>query len=145
MIYGWGEVLRKDMPLGVKLCPKCGYTMFYLARVVFRVHICFIPVFWQTKRYYVMCGACESGREISKEEYTHIEAIHKSFCKKKDLKECYMFIGSLTQNMFYDDNNVEYILKQLKERYPINDEVLSTQYRDLISLILKLKTQNVNS
>lgn len=142
MIYGWGERIWKSIALGMMYCPNCCITMHYLARRVFRIHICFIPVFWYTKNYYVVCDKCSRGMEITQDVFKNLKQIHKPFCNKKQLIECFNYIVDLSNNMIYDNSSIEYILDRLKERFPINDPILENQYRSLIESVFKSKQTN---
>lgn len=143
IIYGWGDVVSKGKAMGIMPCDGCcGLTMHYLARQVFRVHICYIPVFRKTKKYLVICDNCNNGYEITKEAYKNLTAVHKTFCKKKDLLECYQYVDYLTANLINSAENAQWVLDKLKERYPIEEGIMSNQYRNLIETVLRNK-QNI--
>ncbi len=136
--YGWGNKLKKDVPMGFMACGKCrGFAPYYLGRVVFRVHICYIPVFFKTKGYYVFCGNCEAGREISKEQYEMLKPAYKLFTNKKLLKQCYNDAVTLSQGMEPTDMNIQYVFDSLAKTYPIDGEILANQYKTMIADIIK--------
>ncbi|WP_124097935.1 hypothetical protein [Ruminococcus sp. Marseille-P6503] len=142
IMYGWGNKLKRDVPMGVSVCGGCrSFSHHYLGRLVFRVHICYIPVFWRTKGYYVFCDNCEGGQEISKEQYRELKEIYRMFTNKKLLTDCYHYAVQISQGLELNDHNVDYVLSQLQQKYPIQHQVMIDQYRGLVSDIMRFQIQ----
>lgn len=139
--YGWGDKLKKDVPMGIMICDGCrSFSMYFLGRVVFRVHICYIPIFFKTKGYYIFCGNCSNGRQISKEQYKAMKPVYKTFKNKKQLTECYNKAKELSKGLEATDQNVESVFKTLAQSYPIDNEMMANQYRGMIADIMRNTT-----
>lgn len=136
--YGWGTKLKKTAPMGIGACGGCNsFAMHYLGKVVFRVHICYIPIFWKTKGYYVYCGSCERGFQIKKEEFRRMKPAFKTFTNKKMLMECYNKTAQLCAGLEASDENVQKVFGELVQVYPqIGNEIIAQHYTKLISDLL---------
>ena len=140
IVYGWGNVLKKKQFMGYQYCASCcDFMPAYLAKVVFRIHICYIPIFMLTKGHYICCGTCERGKEISKLEYKMLKFNYKAMTKsqgKKAFTELCKLCDSLPN---YSPENVEYVYGQIASSYPISaNEVLQNHYRELITARLQV-------
>ncbi len=146
IMYGWGNKLKKDVPMGMTACGSCGqFQQRYLGRVVFRVHICYIPIFWKTKGYYIFCGNCERGQEISREQYEIMKPVFRTFTNKKLLKDCYDSAVKLSYGMEASEQNVEQVFTQLAQSYPIaTHELIAQQYKAMIFDIMRYRIVPAN-
>lgn len=144
--YGWGDKLKKDAAMGILACDRCSsFSRHYLGRVVFKVHICYIPVFWRTKGYYVFCENCEGGVQISKEQYRNMKPVFKTFSNKKLIGECYNKAVELSRGLEPTESNVDYVFGQLSQEYPINThDILAQNYRAMVSSIMNFQLASEN-
>lgn len=70
VVYGWRTNIKKEKQLGSEHCTNCSHDEErFLAKEIFKVHIFGIPVFWTTKRRFVMCNNCGIVEELNKREY----------------------------------------------------------------------------
>ncbi len=70
IVYGWRTNIKKEKQLGNKLCTNCSHNEeMFLAKETFKLHIFGIPVFWTTKRRFIMCSNCGIVEELKKSEY----------------------------------------------------------------------------
>lgn len=136
--YGWGSKLKKTVPMGIGICNGCmSFSMQYLGKVVFRVHICYIPIFWKTNGYYVFCGNCERGAQITKEEFRRLKPAFKMFSNKKMLMDCYNRAVQLCTGFEANDANVSNVYRELVQVYPqLGNEIIAQHYMKLISDLL---------
>lgn len=142
MIYGWGDTNRKILPLGYTRCKVCGaFKPLYLSKLVFRIHISYIPIFMKRKGYTIHCGNCMRYSEISQEQFAQLKEIYSSFKSKKLVKACYKDALSLCSGLEPDESNINYVLSKLKETYPISEGEMSNHYSDLIKDILIYKPE----
>lgn len=142
IMYGWGDKLKRDVPVGVMVCQNCrSFAHYYLGRVVFKVHICYIPVFWRTKGYFIFCDNCEKGHELTKEQYRELKSVYGMFSNKKLIADCYQCAVELSAGLELNEHNVEYVLSQLQQKYPIQNQLLTNQYRGMIADIMRYRIQ----
>ena len=142
--YGWGDVVRKKVLMGYGYCPNCqGITPMYLAKHAFRVHICYIPVFWKTKGYVEMCGDCEMGHQISKEEFKQLRLEYEPMPKKL-VKKCYKDICRICSAIADNSQaNIDYVMKQICSQYPIaTNDTLKSRYTALVTDMLTIQMQS---
>ena len=71
IVYGWKTNIKKEKHLGKEQCANCKHydEDMFLAKEIFKLHIFGIPVFWTTKRRFVMCSNCGIVEELSKADY----------------------------------------------------------------------------
>ena len=71
IVYGWKTNIKKEKHLGKKHCTNCSHDEdMFLAKEIFKLHIFGIPIFWKTKRRFVMCSNCGVVEELNKADYT---------------------------------------------------------------------------
>ncbi len=134
-IYGWGDTISKKKMMGYGFCPQCGdFEPYYIGRVVFRVHIDYIPLVWIPKKRCIACKNCKTYREISKEDYKRYKQAYKPMNKSMS-KKCYKEICRLCDEIReYSPQNVDTIMNSISALYPINDnEILSQHYSTLVA------------
>lgn len=134
IVYGWGNVLKKKQIMGYQWCPSCGsFKPEYLSKLVFRVHISYIPIFKKTKGYFIACPGCEKGREITKEQFKELKEKFKPMTNslsKKCFKELTQVCATCTE---CSETTVQGIFYQMAQKYPISaTEELTAEYRQLI-------------
>ena len=70
VVYGWRTNLKREKNLGNVHCANCSHDEEqFLAKEIFKFHLFGIPVFWTTKRRFVMCSNCGIVEELNKAEY----------------------------------------------------------------------------
>lgn len=142
MIYGYRTRLKKGRFIGYRICAGCrSFTPFYIARLVFVVHICFIPVFWYTKKRYIMCGTCERGSEISKKDYKIVNEKFKTFFTQQQCMEHYEYIKALCQGLRFDEYNQNTVYQRLCDKYNVQE--FEDYYMMIIKDVLKLMENNM--
>lgn len=74
ILYGWDTITKQENLLGKKQCENCGnVTDIYLARLIFRIKLFFIPVLWWTTKRFILCSRCGIVKEIDKNEYNELK------------------------------------------------------------------------
>lgn len=141
IIYGWRTKLVKDLFIGIRLCKSCRkYSEFYMARAVFQITIFFIPIFWWTKKYYVMCNCCDVGYPVSKVEYKNLKELYSKLPSKQRMLECYQYIKDISRGMTLSPENVLSVYEKTVMVYRIED--YEQEYKKLISDILTYGISN---
>lgn len=141
--YGWGDVIRNKQFMGYQYCESCcDFKPYYLSKLVFRVHISYIPIFWKGKGYYITCNNCKRGRQLSKQDFRKLKAEYSPM-KKSLAKKCYKEICSICDTLDgCNETNVNYVMQQLSSTYPITaNETLRDHYHELISTKLLIAEQ----
>lgn len=135
IVYGWGDVFHKKKFMGYGYCERCGgFEQYYLSHLVFRVHICYIPVFMRPKGYYITCKGCDFGHSITKEDYKRYKSEYKAMSKSMS-KKCWKEICRLCDMLKeYSPSNVDYVMSQISAGFPVNtSEVLRQHYQQLVN------------
>lgn len=135
ILYGWGTKIIKMQFIGKYFCLDCGgFTDYHVVREVFRITIFFIPVFWHTKHYYIMCDSCQKGNEITKE---YAERLFKEFANMYSPAKLDKIIDDtvaiLKENSAHEPNC---ILNQIKNKYELPFE--NTYMEGLIETVCDL-------
>ncbi len=135
IVYGWGDVVKHKQIMGYQWCQNCAsFAPRYLTKLVFRVHISYIPIFMKTKGYFISCKSCETGKEITKQEYKALKELYKPMTKsmaKKCFKELQGLCADATDN---SEASVSYIFNDVASRYPVSaNNALAGEYRQLIT------------
>ena len=74
ILYGWDTITKQENLLGKKQCGNCeNVTDIYLARLIFRIKLFFIPVLWWTTKRFILCSRCGIVKEIDKNEYNELK------------------------------------------------------------------------
>ena len=74
ILYGWDTITKQEKLLGKKQCENCGnVTDIYLARLIFRIKLFFIPVLWWTTKRFILCSRCGIVKQIDKNEYNELK------------------------------------------------------------------------
>lgn len=135
IVYGWGDVVKHKQIMGYQWCQSCGsFAPRYLSKLVFRVHISYIPVFMKTKGYFIACKSCEAGKEITKQEFKALKELYKPMTKsmaKKCFKELQGLCAGAADN---SETSVSFIFNDIASRYPVAaNSALTGEYRQLIT------------
>lgn len=120
MIYGWGTKLKKWCYIGRYYCQTCdGFTNYYLMRKISYVSLFFIPVFWHTKAYFVVCQSCERGRKVDKEQALSIKGKFQDFLTEKQVVQLVNFLQVEIRDSSFSFSSVqqEELLKRALEKY----------------------------
>ena len=140
MIYGYRTKLKMGRFLGYRICGNCQkVNTFFLARVVFVVHICFIPIFWFTKKRYLLCNVCQSGFELSKKDYKITEEKFKNFSSPDECLEHYRYIKELCRGLDYSQYNETTVYQNLCRKYSIEE------FEDYYMMIIRDVLQYTNN
>lgn len=144
--YGWGNVLKKKQLMGYQWCQTCGsFQPRYLSKLVFRVHIYYIPLFMKTKGYFIACKGCERGTQITKEQFKALKERYKPMTKslaKKCFRELTQVCASYTE---CSETTVQSIFYQMAQRFPIAaNETLIQEYRQLIIDLINERIERQN-
>ena len=149
IVYGWGNVLKNKKIMGYSWCQSCGkFTPRYLSKLVFRVHISYIPIFMKTKGFFISCKDCKCGTEISKEEFKRLKEEFKPMTNSL-AKKCFKEISQICQPINeYSEGIVSDAMSQISGKYPVTaSESLAAHYRQLITDVIcsKLEYQRMVS
>lgn len=142
--YGWGNVIRKKQMMGYAWCPSCGsFAPRYLSKLVFRVHISYIPIFMWTKGYLMTCKNCKGGVEITKDEFKNLKKEYKPMSKSM-AKKCFNEIKKICQPIGdYNETILNDVISQISQKYPVAvNETLKTFYSQLVTDVICAKLEN---
>lgn len=141
--YGWGDVIRNKQFMGYQFCDNCcGFQQFYLSKIVFRVHISYIPIFWKTKGYCICCKSCKRGRTLTKQEFRDLKAEYRQMTKSQ-AKKCFKELCSMCDALgVCNEHNINYVMDTLAATYPITaNETLRSHYREAVAMRLEMNEQ----
>ena len=141
--YGWGDVIRNKQFMGYQFCDSCcGFQQFYLSKIVFRVHISYIPIFWKTKGYCICCKSCKRGRTLTKQEFRDLKAEYRQM-PKSAAKKCFKELCSMCDALgVCNEHNINYVIDRLAAAYPITaNETLREHYREAVAMRLEMNEQ----
>ena len=69
MLAGWGGSAKAIAYAGIAKCENCkNYGHYYLVEAAKKASVFFIPVAKWSKKYYLVCGICEVGFEVTESE-----------------------------------------------------------------------------
>jgi hypothetical protein len=139
-VYGTREKLKKDVKMGLDYCPNCGkFTAWFAGRHRKYWHFDYIPLYIKTLNCFVMCGSCEHGREIDKQELAALKENYQPFKDKKQQIACYQEAEALAKTMMASDAAVDTMMQRLSEKYPIKaTPFLEAEYRRRFGVMLQL-------
>ncbi|MBQ4094948.1 MAG: hypothetical protein IJC65_00805 [Oscillospiraceae bacterium] len=147
IVYGWGNVLKNKKLMGYEWCGDCcSFKPRYLSKLVFRVHISYIPIFMKTKGYYMACKGCSAGVEITKAQFKQLKEDFKPMSNSM-AKKCFKEIVAICEPINeLSDANVQYVIQNISQTYPIMaNETIGSFYRKLITDVIgeKIERQRV--
>lgn len=88
ILYGWGTKIKKLCFIGQYYCPSCGvFQNHYVMKRVFRITIFFLPIFWWTKGYYVVCDICANGKKITRQEADELVQTNQEMYREEVLEQ----------------------------------------------------------
>lgn len=138
IVYGWGNVIKYKKLMGYEWCSTCcSFKPRYISKLVFRVHVSYIPLFMKTKGYFMVCKNCENGKEITKEQFKQLKEAFKPLSNSQ-AKKCFKDIVALCDPIHeLTDGNVDYVLQTISQTYPVlaNDTIASF-YRKLVTDVI---------